>query len=168
MQQINYEQIIKNFENYRLPKKCSARKKFKKRFGAQIEASNNEIIRIKRSYTYSVKIARKYKNHLKAQNKTKHYSRNPKVLEKFRNMRYYEHKKSKGMFNCCIRIGNAMVSINRTKIELITPSGKLNLNDKSERFSAIIEYDLNLDFFEKIQQILKQKPSGDYLVYIGA
>lgn len=168
MQQIDYNAIIKNLENYRLPKKCSTRKKFKKRFGGQREAYKYEVIRIERISDYYPNVIRKCQNHIKAQNKTNSYTTNKKVIEKYKSVGYHRCKKSKGMFNFSIRFGsNMIVNIKRRKIELLTAKCKLDLNDKSERFTASIEYDLNFDFFEKAQQILKQKPSGNYTIYIG-
>lgn len=168
MQHIDYNAIIKNFENYRLPKKCSTRKKFEQQYGGKREVYEYEVIRFRRLQHYSPTPVRKYVNHLKAQDKTKTHTQSKKVIQKYNSLSYYQYKKSKGMFNCLIRMSknNIMINIKRRQIEIITTSGKINLNDKSERFTASIEYDFNFDFLLKVQQILKQKPSGSYILYI--
>lgn len=166
---VDYELIIKNIEQFTVPR-ISARKKFKRK----LEDCAIQLCKVYCSFSnsaYNEKIYNKFYNHLKCQGK------NGSTLQKLH--RHFDGnyikriKKSKGLFNAVIYHNHILsepevwynIYISRNSISLKSEKDEFNLDDKSERFSALLSYDFDYNNLLIIQKILKKKRSGTYTIY---
>lgn len=161
----DYDQIIKNVEGF-FPRRISTKKKFERR-DIDSPVQQYEVYYWNKRFKYDETINRKFYNHLRYQGKDG--TTNQTVHRYYNANIYTQIKKSKGLFECTISYGRLRSSYNivltRNSIYLRSKEGDFNLDDKSERFAASIDYDFYYEKLLIIQNKFKQKPSGTYYIY---
>lgn len=161
----DYDVIIKNVEGFAL-QRFSTRKKFERQ-DIDSEVQRYEVYYWNKRLRYDETINRKFYNHLRWQRK--YGTTNQTVHRRYNANVYTQIKKSKGLFECTISYGNLgstyYINLTRNSITLRAKCGDFNLDDKSERFVASIDFDFDYEKLLIIQCKFKQKPSGTYHIY---
>lgn len=162
---IDYDKIIKNVEGFYL-QRFSTRKKFE-RLNNDSVVQQYKVYYCYKRFEYDEDINRKFYNHLRYQGKDG--TTNQTVHRHYNANVYTQVKKSKGLFECTISYGNLITSyyidLTRNSISLRAKCGDFDLDDKSERFAASLDFDFDYDKLCAIQNALMKKPSGTYYIH---
>ncbi len=162
---MNYIKILEKLTKFKY-KKYSTVKKFAVLYDEE-PLIFNKVYYTNRLTKISTKIRTKYNNHL---------SRNSNIFNSARSKKYktyyFERIKGHGIFKLTlVHYNNKFeefdyrIIITRNKIIIEKDDLKFNLDDKCERFEALLHFNFNYSILVQMQVLMKKKPSGTYKVF---